>query len=548
MPEEKRAHSVRNGAPEKGNAEERRNVAAESGDVAVSGDTGAADGLTADETDIVASAAAAWSGGANGHGPHAAQAAGDADDAAPDAAEGAAFAADETAAMDGSETNAPADETTPDEAAASEGLGVPPQMDKLAANDRETIEADVAGPASAAVRRPGRPRRAVPGPLGAPADGGEISDANARADDERFEGADALAKPKRSADAGERPHRVFESGAAGHPPARLPGGAAHRVAPGRTPGPRAQRPPVRRQDAPAQAPRRSAPAPAKSGRKKRKNRSDVGETNLLIIKICLAGGLLLALALVIISVVMVQRGKKAEQYANQLLQAYQEKQSTATPAAATDTPDETESASPAPADTAEPAASTDPLADAEAMALANEHAFDDDSGAHIDETADYVQPDAPDESDAEKIIASVVSKVGEDGIIGVLKIPAINVELPVIGKWSYSLLKISVCRYKGPSANAKGNLVVIGHNYKSGAHFGNLDELKIGSAVYLTDTNSNRVRYEVYDMDTIEPDSFSALNDYKGKAGLTLMTCKNSGNSRLVVRCVQKDAELPGPR
>ncbi len=563
MPEEKRTRSVRNAAPKQKSAEERRNVAAEGGDVAVSGGSGAAaDGLTANETDIVASAAAAWSGGANGHTPHAAQAA--------EGVDGAVFTADGPAAADGFDAGAPADKPALDEAAADEALDALSNADEIAAGGREAIDADAAGTAPA-VRRPGRPRRAVSGPLGAPADGGKVSDTGAPADDRGADEAEAgiaapaahrsdgpyRAGPESAAETPDDDEEFARDGdpprmrraAASHPPARLPGGAAHRVAPGRASAPaRAQRPPVRKKDAPAQAPRRSAPAPAKSGRKKRKNRLDVGETNLLIIKICLAAGLLLALALVIISVVMVQRGKKAEQYADQLLQAYQEKQSTATPAVATDTPDATESASPAPTDTAEPAASTDPLADAEAMALANEHAFADDSHENVDETADYVQPDAPDESDAEKIIASVVGKVGEDGIIGVLKIPVINVELPVIGKWSYSLLKISVCRYKGPSANAKGNLVIIGHNYKSGAHFGNLDELKIGSAVYLTDTDSNRVRYEVYDMDTIEPDSFSALNDYKGKAGLTLMTCKNSGNSRLVVRCVQKDVELPGPR
>lgn len=562
MPEEKRTRSVRNGAAVKGNAAERRNVAAEGGDVAVSGDDIAAalNGAAADETDIVASAAAAWSGGANGHGPHAAPPGEDADGAAPVAADDAAPAADGPAAADRSDTGTPVDGIMPDETALTEALDVPPIADEPAAGERDAVLTDDAELATAAVRRPDTPRRAVPERFDAPKNGGEFAetgasetierfaDTTAAADGERVPDAAAPEKDKRYVDTGEQPRRPTAGGAAEHLSGRMPGGAAHRVAPGRTPGPRVQRPPVRRQDAPAQAPRRSAPAPAKSGRKKRKSRRDVGETNLLIIKICLAAGLLLALALVIISVVMVQRGKKAEQYANQLLQAYQEKQSTATPAIATDTPDATESASPAPTDTAEPAASTDPQADAEAMTLANEHAFDDDSAENVDETADYVQPDAPDEHEAEKIIASVVSKVGEDGIIGVLKIPVINVELPVIGKWSYSLLKISVCRYKGPAANAKGNLVIIGHNYKSGAHFGNLDQLKVGSAVYLTDTNSNRVRYEVYDMDTIEPDSFSALNDYKGKAGLTLMTCKNSGNSRLVVRCVQKDAVLPGPR
>jgi len=135
-----------------------------------------------------------------------------------------------------------------------------------------------------------------------------------------------------------------------------------------------------------------------------------------------------------------------------------------------------------------------------------------------------------------------VGSVGEDGVIGVLEIPELDEKLPIIGKWSYKLLKISVCRYKGPGANQEGNLVVIGHNYKNGSHFGRLDELRVGSELFLTGTDGTRLRYEVYEMKGIEPDAFSALNKYEGKCGLTLMTCKNNGNNRLLLRCVQKEA------
>ncbi|MBA4347610.1 MAG: hypothetical protein C0413_02020 [Clostridiales bacterium] len=183
--------------------------------------------------------------------------------------------------------------------------------------------------------------------------------------------------------------------------------------------------------------------------------------------------------------------------------------------------------------------------DAIAAAEANQHLANDGSVNSNSESGEYVQPDAPEEdSNLDKIIQKIVKATGDDGMIGILEIPEINQELPIIGKWSYSLLKISICRYKGPDPNEKGNLVLIGHNYKSGAHFGDLDKLSVGSELFLTNAKTGeRVRYEVYQIKYIAPDAFSALKSYRGTAGLTLMTCRNNGTNRLLIRCEQKEAE-----
>jgi len=182
--------------------------------------------------------------------------------------------------------------------------------------------------------------------------------------------------------------------------------------------------------------------------------------------------------------------------------------------------------------------------DESAAADANQHLANDGSVTAESESGEYVQPNAPEEvSDLDKIIQRIVKATGDDGLIGILEIPEINQELPIIGKWSYDLLKISICRYKGPDPNEKGNLVLIGHNYKSGAHFGDLSELSEGSEIFLTNAKTGeRVRYEVYQIKSIAPDAFSALKSYRGTAGLTLMTCRNNGTNRLLVRCEQKEA------
>lgn len=167
-----------------------------------------------------------------------------------------------------------------------------------------------------------------------------------------------------------------------------------------------------------------------------------------------------------------------------------------------------------------------------------------DGHGEVDESADYVQLEGPDEDGTvHELIQKIIDAEGEDGVIGLIEIPALDVRLPIIGKWSYPLLKISICRYTGPLPNNEGHLVLLGHNYKSGAHFGNLKKLKKGAEIFLTDAATNtRLRYEVYDIETIRPDDFNALKESRGTYGLTLLTCQNDGNDRMILRCEQKDA------
>lgn len=242
-------------------------------------------------------------------------------------------------------------------------------------------------------------------------------------------------------------------------------------------------------------------------------------------------------------------GEQADKNAAVLLEAYKAKATVAPTVTVTVTP----SAEPSPSASEEPIGTPDPEdanleqtnpdADASAAADANEHLANDGSNTGVDESGEYVQPDAPEVSELDATIQKIVKAAGKDGVIGILEISKYDVELPIIGKWSYNLLKISICRYKGPDPNEKGNLVIIGHNYKSGAHFGILKKLEVGDEIFVTDSATNtRVRYEVYQIKSIAPDAFSALKSYRGTCGLTLMTCKDNGTNRLLVRCEQKEA------
>ena len=125
-----------------------------------------------------------------------------------------------------------------------------------------------------------------------------------------------------------------------------------------------------------------------------------------------------------------------------------------------------------------------------------------------------------------------------DGVdyVGVLRIPALALELPVINQWSYPLLKIAPCRYSGSAY--QNNLVLCAHNYAS--HFGNLKNLHIGDAVTFTDMDGNLFTYQVAELETLPPQATEEMEN--GDWDLTLFTCTVGGQSRVTVRCTAEQS------
>lgn len=125
-----------------------------------------------------------------------------------------------------------------------------------------------------------------------------------------------------------------------------------------------------------------------------------------------------------------------------------------------------------------------------------------------------------------------------DGVdyVGVLRIPALALELPVISQWSYPLLKIAPCRYSGSAY--QNNLVLCAHNYAS--HFGNLKNLHIGAAVTFTDMDGNLFTYQVAELETLPPQATEEMEN--GDWDLTLFTCTVGGQSRVTVRCTAEQS------
>ncbi len=123
------------------------------------------------------------------------------------------------------------------------------------------------------------------------------------------------------------------------------------------------------------------------------------------------------------------------------------------------------------------------------------------------------------------------TEIDEEKYIGILKIPALSLELPVISEWSYASLRKAPCRYSGSAYT--GDLVIAAHNYSS--HFGKIRELSLGDAVTLTDLDENQFVYRVAEVEILSPYAVEEMTN--GDWDLTLFTCTVGGQSRVAVRC-----------
>ena len=119
--------------------------------------------------------------------------------------------------------------------------------------------------------------------------------------------------------------------------------------------------------------------------------------------------------------------------------------------------------------------------------------------------------------------------------IGVLTIPALNLELPVLSQWDYTNLRIAPCRYEGSVYN--GSLILCAHNYSS--HFGRLKNLREGDTVQFTDMDDNVYTYQVVGLETLSPTDVEGMES--GDWDLTLFTCTVGGQSRVTVRLERTD-------
>lgn len=127
--------------------------------------------------------------------------------------------------------------------------------------------------------------------------------------------------------------------------------------------------------------------------------------------------------------------------------------------------------------------------------------------------------------------------VEKDGYryIGVLDVPDLELSLPVMEEWDYARLQKSPCRYAGSVYT--DNMVLLAHNYPK--HFRPIRNMPLGSEIRFTDMDGIVYRYQIVDIETLDP--YNIEDMVTGDWDLTLFTCTDSGQTRCTIRCERTD-------
>ena len=121
--------------------------------------------------------------------------------------------------------------------------------------------------------------------------------------------------------------------------------------------------------------------------------------------------------------------------------------------------------------------------------------------------------------------------INGDDFIGTITIPSINLELPVLSKFSNSNLKKAPCRYYGNLFT--NDLIICAHAYET--FFANLIKLKQNDLIFFTDVDGNNYAYEVLEIEILKPTDVDKM--VNNEFDLTLYTCTYDNTGRITVRC-----------
>ena len=143
----------------------------------------------------------------------------------------------------------------------------------------------------------------------------------------------------------------------------------------------------------------------------------------------------------------------------------------------------------------------------------------------------------------EKIDQNGISLIEFEGfkVIGLIKIPAIDLEYPILEQTTDEAMKVSISKYWGGDINSYGNVSLAGHNNKiTLTMFGKNKKLKNGDSIFLTDLTGTTIEYKIYDTFITDPDDVSILRTTdKSVREVTLITCTNGRANRLINKAIE---------
>lgn len=131
-----------------------------------------------------------------------------------------------------------------------------------------------------------------------------------------------------------------------------------------------------------------------------------------------------------------------------------------------------------------------------------------------------------------------VSILRLEELYGILEIPALNIKYAIVQGTEQINMRAAVGHMlEGVDAGQEGNCILAAHRGGYyGTFFKNINKLNNGDVIYVTDLNNNKYTYQVYEQKWIGPEDWDELNPVPGEKTLTLLSCEENGELRIIVR------------
>ena len=122
-------------------------------------------------------------------------------------------------------------------------------------------------------------------------------------------------------------------------------------------------------------------------------------------------------------------------------------------------------------------------------------------------------------------------------IVGMIEIPKLSLSYPIFSYLDDELLKISPCKFFGKMPPEFSNLCIAGHNYDNTKFFSNIASLENKDEIFIYNQVGTKFIYSVFNKYEVEDNDLSPVEkDYQGGNELTLITCNNLNQRRIVIK------------
>lgn len=140
-------------------------------------------------------------------------------------------------------------------------------------------------------------------------------------------------------------------------------------------------------------------------------------------------------------------------------------------------------------------------------------------------------------------ITTVTEKVKPENVIGYIKVPSVNMDMPIMYGTKHQTMLKAGGTMKPNMVMGEGNYSIAGHNAKNpNILFAPLHRVKIGSEVIITDLEKEYV-YKVDFKEVVMPNRIDVINEQidtetgQPRKMITLVTCYSAdGSDRLIIQ------------